>query len=347
MLCLERKRAERSQRAFVLMLVDIENLLKEKLPDKVLLRVETALTGCARETDIAGWYCQGRVFGLIFVEIGEVDRKAIADLLLSKVKAALCSRLARELSQLVRLSVHWFPEDQDGQNGERPPDPILYPDLFPEDKSKRISNAVKRAMDIVGGVAGLVLFFPLFLAIALVIKVTSRGPILFKQKRIGRYNTTFTLLKFRTMKVGNDATIHKEFVKRLIDDGSKPSGRAGGAVYKITRDPRVTPLGKWLRKMSLDELPQFLNVLAGDMSLVGPRPPIPYELDSYRLWHRRRLLEAKPGITGLWQVSGRSRTKFDDMVRMDLRYSRTRSFWLDIKILLQTPRAVSSGQGAY
>jgi lipopolysaccharide/colanic/teichoic acid biosynthesis glycosyltransferase len=118
-------------------------------------------------------------------------------------------------------------------------------------------------------------------------------------------------------------------------------------VYKLTKDSRITPVGAFLRKTSMDELPQFLNVLKGEMSLVGPRPPIPYEVEAYDIWHRRRLLEAKPGITGLWQVCGRSRVNFDDMVRLDLQYARTWSLWMDIKILLRTPGAVLLGAGAH
>jgi lipopolysaccharide/colanic/teichoic acid biosynthesis glycosyltransferase len=118
-------------------------------------------------------------------------------------------------------------------------------------------------------------------------------------------------------------------------------------VYKITNDKRITPIGKFLRRTSLDELPQFLNVLWGDMSLVGPRPPIPYELAAYQTWHRRRLLDVKPGITGLWQVTGRSTVKFDEMVRLDLRYATSWTPWLDLRILLQTPLAVIKGSGAY
>src|SRR5206468_8166764 len=113
------------------------------------------------------------------------------------------------------------------------------------------------------------------------------------------------------------------------------------------RYPRITPIGAFLRKTSLDELPQLVNVLKGEMSLVGPRPAIPYEVESYRSWHRRRVLEAKPGLTGLWQISGRSRVTFDEMVRLDLRYASTWSLWLDLCIILQTPRAVLAGHGAY
>jgi lipopolysaccharide/colanic/teichoic acid biosynthesis glycosyltransferase len=151
------------------------------------------------------------------------------------------------------------------------------------------------------------------------------------------------------MKCENDPKIHQEYVRRFIAGEANPAGAGDNqnAVYKIQNDPRITCLGKFLRKTSLDELPQFINVLKGEMSLVGPRPPIPYELETYQIWHRRRLLEAKPGITGLWQVNGRSRLKFDDMVRLDLQYAKTWSLWLDIKILLQTPRAVLFGAGAY
>src|SRR5205807_2381516 len=148
--------------------------------------------------------------------------------------------------------------------------------------------------------------------------------------RVGQYGFPFTFVKFRSMYSVNDSNIHKEYVKRFIS-GKDPQQIEGNqnVVYKISEDPRVTRVGRFLRKTSLDEFPQFLNVLKGEMSLVGPRPPIPYELESYDIWHRRRVLEVKPGITGLWQVNGRSKTTFDDMVRLDLEYARTWSFWLD------------------
>ena len=147
----------------------------------------------------------------------------------------------------------------------------------------------------------------------------------------------------------NDHIIHQEYVKRLIA-GTKVSEEENSRtpeVYKLTNDPRITPIGKILRKTSLDETPQFLNVLAGSMSLVGPRPPVPYEFDCYQMWHRQRLVAVKPGITGPWQVGGRSRTTFDEMVRMDLKYASSWTPWTDFKIILQTPGAVLSGEGAY
>jgi lipopolysaccharide/colanic/teichoic acid biosynthesis glycosyltransferase len=151
------------------------------------------------------------------------------------------------------------------------------------------------------------------------------------------------MLKFRTMKVDADESIHKQYVTQFIHDGVA----AEGGVFKIVNDPRITSIGHFLRRASLDELPQFWNVFQGDMSLVGPRPPLSYEVENYKRWHRRRLLEAKPGITGLWQVTGRSRTTFEDMVRLDLRYAKSHTVWTDVKILLATPRAVITGKGAH
>src|SRR5262249_25887885 len=149
-------------------------------------------------------------------------------------------------------------------------------------------------------------------------------------------------LKFRTMYTGADPRLHHEFVSSFIKTsrGAEGNGSGGAAPFKLTDDPRITPIGRILRKTSLDELPQLLNVIRGQRPLVAPPPPLPYELDQYESWHRRRILEAKPGITGLWQVAGRSRTTFDEMVRLDLRYARTRSFWTDLRILLATPAAV-------
>jgi lipopolysaccharide/colanic/teichoic acid biosynthesis glycosyltransferase len=151
------------------------------------------------------------------------------------------------------------------------------------------------------------------------------------------------------MYVNNDDSVHREYVTKLIANEAKqqlPNENTHKA-YKLTDDKRVTTVGKLLRRSSMDELPQLLNVLKGDMSLVGPRPPLPYEVAVYQTWHRRRVLEVKPGITGLWQVTGRSRVKFDEMVRLDLRYATSWSPWLDIKILIQTPLAVIKGEGAY
>jgi len=154
----------------------------------------------------------------------------------------------------------------------------------------------------------------------------------------------FTMLKFRTMHPDAGHAVHQAYVTQFIQ-GSVNTAAAPG-VFKLTNDSRITPIGQFLRKSSLDELPQLWNVLRGEMSLVGPRPPIKYEVEQYKAWHRRRVLDVKPGLTGLWQVTGRSRTTFDEMVRLDLQYARTPSVWTDVKILLATPRAVIAGKGA-
>ena len=204
-------------------------------------------------------------------------------------------------------------------------------------------------MDIIGSLLALFIFSPLFLVVTIAIKLSSKGPVFFRQERIGRYGKPFVFIKFRSMYVENDTGVHKEWFRRFVSDQAErhPTNGTDTVVYKLTKDPRVTRVGKLLRRTSLDELPQFFNVLKGEMSMVGPRPPIPYEVDAYQSWHRGRILEAKPGITGLWQVNGRSRLAFDDMVRLDLSYARGWSLWLDIKILLQTPLAVLSAEGAY
>ena len=194
-------------------------------------------------------------------------------------------------------------------------------------------------MDIVGSLVALVLSLPLLVVIAFAIALDSRGPILFRQQRVGLRGRPFTLLKFRSMRMGSDDTLHQSHIADLIQRG------ASAPAAKLTNDPRVTRVGRLLRRTSLDEWPQFLNVLAGSMSLVGPRPPIPYEVEHYAEWHKARL-QVKPGITGLWQVSARSQVSFDDMVRLDLAYAESWSLWLDVKILFHTVRAVMSGRGA-
>jgi len=226
-------------------------------------------------------------------------------------------------------------------------EPVLYPEHAAEMEAKRLHRLVKRAMDIAGSLLALAVLSPLMLAIAALVKATSKGPAIFRQKRIGQYGREFVFLKFRSMYSDCGEGIHREYVASFIAGNTSGMQDAPQPAYKLTNDPRITPLGRFLRRTSLDELPQFLNVLAGDMSLVGPRPPVPYEFRAYDLWHRRRLLSVKPGITGLWQVHGRSKVTFDEMVRLDLRYAETWSPWLDLKILLMTPKAVLTGTGAY
>jgi lipopolysaccharide/colanic/teichoic acid biosynthesis glycosyltransferase len=211
-------------------------------------------------------------------------------------------------------------------------------------KGKKI---LKRIVDIVGASAALILLLPIMAIIAFGVKLTSPGSILFKQRRVGYKGNYFTFLKFRSMVAGNTDCLHQDFVKKLIhgEIDQINNGTKQDPCYKIINDPRITPFGQILRKTSLDELPQFFNVLKGEMSLVGPRPPIPYEVDEYKNWHYRRILEVKPGITGLWQVTGRNKTCFDEMVRLDIQYAEHWSLTMDLKILLKTIKAVFAADG--
>jgi len=310
MISLERRRTERSRKPFLLMLLDMGGHLPSDATAKILNKIMAGLSGSTRETDEAGWYKSGCIVGVMFTEIGLDDRNSIVTTMTERVGAALRTDLSAEQFDQVSLSFHVYPEEwnHDHDVPKRPSTPARYPDLSKRENARRISGGMKRVMDVVGSVTALILASPVFLAIALAIKATSKGPVFFRQKRIGQYGTPFVFLKFRSMYTGNDASTHKEYVQKLIAGKAERSldGNGEGA-FKLTKDPRVTLVGAFLRRTSLDELPQFINVLRGEMSLVGPRPPVPYEVEAYDVWHRRRLLEAKPGITGLWQISERSR----------------------------------------
>ena len=340
MLRLERRRTERSGRAFMFVLISCDEF-RSKGEDILLDRVIAALSQATRETDTLGWYESGVTLGILMTEIGEPNPITI-DIITQRIRRAVQSEVAMEEFRSISFQFRLFPQEVE-KSSSNDDNHIHYPDITRPNRSNQKWGAVlKRSLDIIGSLTALLLFMPMFLIIAVLVKLTSRGPILFCQKRVGRYGKEFTFYKFRTMSPDNDSRIHQEYVAKLIaGDVSRSTG-----VYKLVNDPRITPLGRFLRKSSLDELPQFFNVLKNDMSLVGPRPPLPYEFERYRTWHKRRVLELKPGLTGLWQVEGRSRTTFDEMVRMDLRYAIQQSFWFDLKILLQTPSAMFSGRGA-
>jgi len=357
LLCRERKRSERSKKPLLLMLVTgkAKNLAKE---DAVLFqKIAGWLSERVRETDLAGWYEKDTVFGVIFTELGQTEIKSATNVIQAKVREDLEKEFDEAQLNNILVSFYVFPDgwthdsnsDGNGNGRKKPLNSALYPDLLDIEKKKRLSLVTKRTMDVAGSFIALVILFIPFGILAVLIKLTSKGPVLFRQERIGQYGIPFKFLKFRSMRVTSDSAIHKEYVKKFIagNVGPEDPGGKAGTAFKITNDPRVTWIGKIMRRTSMDELPQFWNVLVGDMSLVGPRPPIPYETEVYDTWHRRRLVEIKPGITGLWQIQGRSRTTFDDMVRLDLRYSKTWTPLMDARILLQTPRAVISGDGAY
>jgi exopolysaccharide biosynthesis polyprenyl glycosylphosphotransferase len=336
----ERKRADRFGEPFALLVVSARD--GYTVEASMWASVIEVLTTAKRDTDVLGWLERNSAVALVIPEIESLD-SAFTQEVDSRLSAGLASRLDAEVRSAFSVRVHRYSGLAPSQSV---PDESPLPGLRRSARA-RVEGGLKRLLDVIASGLLLVVAAPIFLLVALLVKATSRGPVFFRQPRVGEHGKCFTMLKFRTMKVNADSAIHKEFVSQMIQ-GTAPAGTDPdqAAPFKIVNDPRVTPVGRFLRRTSLDELPQLWNVLRGDMSLVGPRPPLAYEVEQYKPWHYRRLLEAKPGITGLWQVSGRSQTTFDDMVRLDLRYAKKCSTWTDVKILLATPRAVISGKGA-
>lgn len=350
MIAFERKRSERSGKVYALILVGTIDTVTMDPKEKLLEKTGQVLTALTRDTDVTGWYKTGSTLGVIFADIVAADKDAVVAAILARVADTLSENLAVEQLSQLSISTNCYPENWQTETSSRPSNPALYPDLASRDRSRRVAIVVKRIMDIIGSIVAIILFAPVILIIAIAIKLTSKGPVFFRQERIGQHGKPFVLLKFRSMFMNNDTSVHQEWFQNFYTGNAqrhKTDDDNGNGTFKLPNDPRVTSLGRLLRRTSMDEVPQFFNVLKGEMSLVGPRPPIRYEVDAYKAWHRGRILQAKPGITGLWQVNGRSRVAFDDMVRLDLKYARTWSIWLDIQILLKTPAAVFFGEGAY
>jgi lipopolysaccharide/colanic/teichoic acid biosynthesis glycosyltransferase len=348
MIAIERKRTERSKQPFLLMLLEAGGHRDLAKNGGSLESMVSALLSSIRETDVIGWYKDRTTVGVMYTGLVVNNKNAVLSMILSRVSTALGDNLTSDQFSQVSISFHFFPDDWNENSSGCPSNPALYPDLFSSSNDRRSVVVIKRAMDVAGSALMLILCAPIFATIALAVKLSSKGPVFFRQQRVGQFGQHFTFLKFRSMQTNNDHSVHKEFITKFIASQAnrQPSNGNGEGVFKLTNDTRVTRVGKFLRRTSLDELPQFLNVLKGEMSLVGPRPPIPYELAAYQTWHRRRVLEVKPGITGLWQVTGRSRVNFDEMVRLDLRYATSWSPALDFTILMRTPLAVIKGTGA-
>jgi lipopolysaccharide/colanic/teichoic acid biosynthesis glycosyltransferase len=339
----ERKRADRSNQPLVLALVGLE---AESPTESATIwpMVVDALAAAKRETDVMGWFERGATVGLILPEVPSPD--GFTRDLNERVRRELLRRLDAQTVSRVSIWLHVHPDPKASEEKWiGPVDPIVGQGRPAKPRPTHYVVA-KRALDVAASLTMLAILSPLFLVIAALVKLKSSGPVFFRQERVGEMMKPFMMLKFRTMYVNVDHAIHHHFVSAFINPDGQALEPGQTALFKIANDPRVTTIGRFLRRTSLDELPQLWNVVRGDMSLVGPRPPLQYEVEQYQSWHRRRVLEAKPGLTGLWQVSGRSRTTFDEMVRLDLRYARSSSVWTDIKILLATPRAVISGKGA-
>ncbi len=322
----------------LLVLVDAGSSTQLDKRVRALEDIMSQLSTSTRNTDLFGWYTKNSIVGALFTEISLDEREGIPSTMMHRLSQILRSGLNLKTSSQLTISFNVYPEDWNQEMSQG--NPALYPDLSSHERRLKGAFAIKRMIDIVGSLVAILFFAPLFLLVAALVKLSSRGSILFKQERIGQFGKPFAFLKFRSMYANNDPKIHRDFMKRVIS-GDHDRGS------KMIDDPRITRVGTFLRKSSLDELPQFFNVLKGDMSLVGPRPPLAYECQEYDIWHRRRVLECKPGITGLWQVNGRSRLLFDDMVRLDLQYVSNWSLWYDFQILLKTPSAVILGRDAF
>jgi lipopolysaccharide/colanic/teichoic acid biosynthesis glycosyltransferase len=343
LLGIERRRTERSKKPFLLMLLDISSLMTEEYKE-IIFKLESSLSGILRETDIRGWYDERGVIGVVFTEMASLEAPAIEEIF-RKIHRLLNDKLPEILFKKIAISFHIYPEMQGSESLNGLFNIKPYPDLAERRMGNKLTMTVKRLIDVAGSFIAILLFSPVLAVIAAAVKLTSEGPVFFKQERLGLNGKTFKLYKFRTMYLNNDPGKHKDYIRKYI--GEQKNAAIEPGVFKLKNDLRITPVGKFLRKISFDELPQLINVLKGEMSLVGPRPPIHYECDLYDIWHRRRLLSCKPGITGLWQVTGRSRTTFDEMVRLDLEYINKWSLWLDLKIILKTPKAVFGGEGAF
>jgi exopolysaccharide biosynthesis polyprenyl glycosylphosphotransferase len=336
LLRLEKRRAERSNTKLSIVHFRLDRTYGDEFADvKGLLDV---VHSSKRETDRLG-FLDDDLIALILPDTSEQGAQAFVQSIKNRVRALNFTTASMtypdQLVEYVRSGQH----DQLSTH---------YPLFLGDPEPRRARDFFKRGLDIIGACVAIVVFSPLMLIIAAAIKRTSPGPIVFKQTRLGCTGVPFVFYKFRSMSLNSDDRIHREYVASLIkgDHAAVNQGDAAKPIYKIKSDPRVTRIGSILRKTSMDELPQLFNVVKGDMSLVGPRPPIPYEAEKYEPWHLRRILEIKPGITGLWQVEGRSKTSFDDMVRLDLRYVRNCSLLLDVKILLKTFAVVLKREGA-
>jgi exopolysaccharide biosynthesis polyprenyl glycosylphosphotransferase len=281
--------------------------------------------------------------GVLFTEFDGITKEKLSD----KIMACIAQVLTPEQVAQISVECHLFPEETtgDGQKAVEK-NAIMYTEPENNSLAKQTALFCKRSIDIFASLCSVILFAPVFIIVPVLIKLTSDGPVFFKQERVGRCGKKFKLIKFRTMYTNNNQNEHKEFIRGFIK-GTRTTGAGAQPEFKMKNDPRITPIGRILRKSSIDEIPQFFNVLRGDMSMVGPRPAIPYEVEEYDIWHRRRVVEIKPGITGIWQVNGRSRTDFNNMVRMDIQYIEKWSPLMDLRLMLQTPLALLTAKGAY
>ncbi len=335
----ERTRCERNSHLLTLVVFDVFDAVDvsdavdaARAGSSSVKRISKAITGRIRCIDEAGWIAGGRI-GVILPDTPAEGARKFADDVIDRIASLSLIPPKYTISTYPsqrRPGRRAGASDSAGSQAE----PMAKRDMF----TFRIVPAWKRALDCTAAALLVILCLPILAAMALWIAIVSPGPVFFKQERIGAWGRPFTCWKFRTMKVNADNSTHREYVRNLIKDDPGSSGNK--PMTKLdSGSSLIIPLGKLIRKTGLDELPQLFNVLRGEMSLVGPRPCLPYEYEEYRLWHTRRF-DAVPGLTGLWQVSGKNRTTFKEMMRMDINYSRRTSLWLDFKILVMTMPAI-------
>jgi lipopolysaccharide/colanic/teichoic acid biosynthesis glycosyltransferase len=335
---LEKNRAQRSKTALSIVLLTQDKPKSEGLTGiSEMLKFVRTIT---RETDVVG-YIDKYTLGVLLPYTDEIGAQRIGEKIVNSY-----------INPQLAIVASTYPDqifDSLAKNGCVSSDVLK---LMLEDSiapGSLYKLQIKRAIDVIGSLIALSILSPVMLVAAALVKFNSPGPVIFKQTRLGKKGIPFTFYKFRSMRTDTNDQIHRDYVIKLIngdDDITINNGDVQNPLYKINYDPRVTSVGRVIRKTSIDELPQLYNVLKGDMSLVGPRPPLGYEAEKYQSWHLRRILEMKPGITGLWQVEGRSRTGFDEAVRLDVRYLQTWSLMLDIKILFRTIKEVLQCRGA-
>ena len=335
----ERARVDRNGHHFSLVTFKLDCPVYDQRRARELIRI---LEARIRSTDILGWYrdCELSIF---LPEISEQGAK--------KFSQDVC-RLLGETVMPPPYTIYFYPDRRttegepdwsswhrpdgvDDRISKLPPKRRSRPsvDDAPETMFALRTPLWKRLMDIFGAGLGLVVLSPLFLLIAVYIRIVSRGPVFYKHDRVGYKGETFKFLKFRTMRMRADQTLHKNHFEDLMKNDIPMTK------LDVYNDPRLIPFGKLLRQSSLDELPQLINVLKGDMSLIGPRPCLAYEADNFMLWHKKRF-DVLPGITGYWQVNGKNKTTFVEMMRLDISYTQQLSFWTDLKILFRTFPAV-------
>ena len=341
----ERARSDRYGDRFSLTVFDVGDSDKQKVDENLISHI---LAKQLRPTDEVGWFEKAKV-GIVLPNTTQWGAR--------KLSKEICRKIAMT-RQPPAFKIYTYPnEGLSGFNKDK--QNIFYMEneyCQPVKTEKQVNNANrlncgiieeslapylgirmplwKRAIDIFGAALGLILLLPLMTVIAILIKIVSPGPVFFKQKRVGYLGKHFIMYKFRTMKVNADTTVHKDYVCKLIKDG-KP------LVKLDINDPRIIPFSRFLRLTGLDELPQLINILKGEMSLVGPRPELQISMQNGKRWHAKRL-DTKPGLSGLWQVSGKTQISFEDMMRLDISYVKRMSFWLDTMILLKTVPTILS-----